>query len=89
MKGVVHCANEGITPLAQFLYEVERSYSRASGRGLVVNVQSYAPNDFLSPCDLPINNTLDISLFKKETAFNPRQWKDALDDFMSVNFQYL
>jgi dTDP-4-dehydrorhamnose reductase len=88
VRGIVNCANDGVTPLADFLYEVERDYSRFSGRGLVVNMKGYDPDDYLFPCDLPVNNTLDISRLKS-LGISPRHWKEALEDFISSNFQYL
>ena len=89
VRGIIHCANDGVMPLSGFLYEVEKAYSRASGKGLVVKMQGFAPDDYLSPCDLPVNNTLDISRLKKEIGIQPRHWKDALDEFIASNFQYL
>ena len=87
-RGVVHCANEGVTPFPDFLYEVEKCYSRVSGRGLVVNVKGYDPDEYIFPCDLPVNNTLDIS--KLRTMGIPlRPWREALDEFISSNHQYL
>ena len=88
VRGVVHCANDGVTPLSGFLYEVERVYSRVSGRGLVVNVKEYDPDDYIFPCDLPVNNALDISKLRS-LGISPRPWSEALEEFISSNRQYL
>ena len=87
-RGIVHCANEGTAALPDFLYEVERHYSRSSGRGLVVNLKGLEPDEFISPCDLPVNNTLDISKLRS-LGIAPRHWKEALEEFISSNHQYL
>lgn len=88
VRGVVHCANEGTASLPDFLYEVERNYTRSSGRGLVVNLKGLEPDEFLSPCDLPVNNSLDISGLRS-MGISPRHWKEALEEFISSAHQYL
>ncbi|MGL4370623.1 MAG: SDR family oxidoreductase [Spirochaetota bacterium] len=88
-RGIIHCGNEGITGFSQFLYEVANSYSKAAGKGMTVNLQPYDVEEYLSPCDLSVNNCLDLTRLKKETENIPRHWKDALDDFVLQNHSFL
>jgi dTDP-4-dehydrorhamnose reductase len=88
--GTVHCGNDGIVRIKDFLYEFAVLMGKRNERNYIVNIEECDIEEYLSPYDIPINCIFDLSLLKNEIGEkNIRGWESALETFIEEDAEHL
>ena len=88
-QGIVNCADEGAVKTKDFLYEFALLLGKHTGRNYIVNIEECDTEEFLSPYDIPLNCTFDLSLIKQILGGSVRKWDDALESFVDEASEFL
>jgi dTDP-4-dehydrorhamnose reductase len=84
--GIYHFSNEGVTNWCEFARAI---YSKAKKLGLISNdkkleIKAIKTEEYPTAAARPKNSILTDDKIKKEFNLDIRDWKEALDDFLSL-----
>ena len=75
-RGIIHFANSGHCSWHEFAVEIVRQ------AGLAVAVKTLSSAELGRPAKRPAYSVLALTSYEKATGATPRNWKDALADYM-------
>lgn len=87
-EGIYHVSNIGIVTMKEFLNEFASQFGSCDKKDLVFNFEEYPCDEIVSPCDIPLQSSLDVAKYSKQFG-QPRKWKTALSEFIKENVDYL
>ena len=89
VKGIFNLVNSGCCTMSDFAYAVVRLYEKASGRNLNFRLNELSYNDYISAAEPVLYNIISTQKITSELKIELRPWLQALEAFISENWQYL